>query len=181
MRLIAYLIVGFSLFSLSLCNPCGDIKPAPSPSGVENFHMSIFDLYNAPSSNIDSIRMVLYVDFLYAKHNLPSASNCAYACEPADIQTQLEWFVDSIHVFSEPSYSPKQSELSSLINFSFDNSLADFNRGIKRDIPMSWGSSNYWFLNQKPENSDSFSFKFYFYKNGQVLDSSATQPFFIRN
>ncbi len=181
MRIIAYVLLGFGLFGLSLCNPCGDITPAPTPTGAENFRMSIFDLYNTPSSNIDSVRMVLYVDFLYAKHNLPLASNSAYACEPADIKSQLEWFVDSIHVFSEPSYSANQSELSSHINFSFDNSLADFNMGIKRDIPMSWGSSNYWFLNQKPENSDSFSFKFYFYKNGQILDSSATQPFFIAN
>jgi hypothetical protein len=181
MRVGAYVLISYCLLLLSYCNPCGNITPVPAPSGVENFRMSIFNLYDTPSSNIDSIRMVLYVDFLFAKHNLPSASNCAYACEPADIQTQLEWFVDSIHVFSEPSYSSKEGELSSLINFSFANSLADFNSGIKRDVPMSWGSSNYWFLNQKPENSDSFSFKFYFYKNGQVLDSSEMQPFFIAN
>jgi hypothetical protein len=181
MRIVAYLLISYCLLLLSYCNPCGDITPAPAPTGVENFQMSIVNLYNAPSSNIDSIRMGLYVDFLYAKNNFLSTNNCAYACQPADIQTQLEWFVDSIHAFSEPFYSSKQSELSPLINFSFNNSLADFNRGIKRDIPVNWGSTSYWFLNQKPENSDSFSFKFYFYKNGQVLDSSETQPFFISN
>lgn len=152
------------------------------PTGIENIKMSIYGLYNDQScSDIDSFRLNLYCDFLYVSDYKGNFIPSAYACEPADVRSSLGTFIDSIHVYSEPSYSNQIFELSPYINFSFTHTLADYNIGTNRNMDLSWGSANAWFFNQKPTTSDSFSFKFLFFKNGSIVDSSFTYPYFISN
>jgi hypothetical protein len=181
MRIVFYTLLFIGLFSLSFCNDCGDFPEHPKATGIQFITTDIVQTYyEFPSNHIDSFGVRLSTEFSYAIQNKFSWINEAYACEPAFYGVSLSPFIDSISVFSSAKYI-EETYVTPYLQLSNKTPLSDFNDGSYRYLEQQFGSGPILSFNQKPENSDSFSFKFYFYKNGQVLDSSATQPFFIAN
>lgn len=180
MRIVAYIFIGFSLFSLSLCNPCGKYDaPRIDVLGWNNYETRIGarGAYE-PGHTIDSFGIYLKAEPLIAFHKQYSYISSAIACSPvepfpSDI-THL--FLDSVEVKSNKRYTNSNS-VTDLMRIDYANTFRDFNKGLVYEIPL--GTA--FVLNQPPNQSDTFALTFYFYEDGHLLDSAATEPFFIRN
>ena len=122
-------------------------------------------------------------EFLFAKELSTKFGfiQSAYACAVSYGETPLNNLIDSIHVISKPEYSYKS--LVELIEYdvSYDEigTIAGYNNSVYRDFKFSDGGSKYLWLNDKPTQSDSFTFSFYYYKDGAIIDSSFTQKYYI--
>lgn len=169
------------LFLTQCSDDCGEYNYSHStPIGLSSARTSIQSLsLIKPSSDIDSFAIVMNFDFLYAKHNQKwSMLNTAYACSPPPVPSfDASPFIDSIRVFSDPTYVD-QAEVTDLLIHQKTTELTDFNNASNRTI-LDGQRQNFFFLNKPPTQSDSFSFSFYYYKDGAIIDSSFTQKHFI--
>ncbi|MEN8695670.1 MAG: hypothetical protein ABF317_00070 [Bacteroidia bacterium] len=182
----ATLIIGLFLsgFLFTQCNDdCGDFNYSKSPPiGISQIRTTTQALWDTePTSNIDSFGIYMYVDFLFAKNITPCGFiSTAYACSPppTPIYDATE-FIDSILVYSEPAYR-FTNDITALLNFENNTDLTSFNDFTDRRILNDEGNG-YFFLKEKPLQSDSFTFSFYYYNDGAIIDSSFTQKYFITN
>lgn len=105
----------------------------------------------------------------------------AYACDPKPNYINLSNYIDSIKVKSSPKYT--DSTLEDFIYYLPETShdpftLSNFNAGIDR--AMSQESIRLEFnVELKPDSSDNYTFFFKYYKDGGIIDSSATQGLLI--
>ncbi len=122
--------------------------------------------------------------FLFAQHRkegfqlIPSA----YACQPSPEITPLDNLVDSIKVVSTPNYSNLKLEALLIYEPSYRETatIEEYNNSINRDLNYS-GEDIYFGIQEKPTQSDSYTFSFYYFKEGAIVDSSFTQKFYISN
>lgn len=184
-RLLFVSILFLAGLLFTQCNDdCGgsNFTSSSSPKGISEIHTTTQPLWSIePTANIDSFGIRVVVDFLFTKQE-PTwhLINTAYACSPPPVPTfDATEYIDSILVLSEPAYSGS-SDITSLLTFERTTDLADFNHFTDRRI-LNSGGSGYFFLKERPSMSDNYTFSFYYYKDGQVTDSSITLPYFIHN
>ena len=181
-RLVFISVLFFIGFFLTQCSDdCGPYSYSGSTTtGIENINTKIQSFSsNNPSANIDSFGIYMTVDFLFASH-IPEWSfiSTAYACSPPPVPSNdATQYVDSILVFSEPDYNVS-SDITSILSFERRVDLPDYNQFENRNILGNLGSG-YFYLKEPPTQSDSFTFSFYYYKDGAIIDSSSTQKYFI--
>lgn len=122
-------------------------------------------------------------EFLFVKEDCSNFGfiQSAYACAVSYGETPLDNLVDSIQVISKPKYNNKG--LVDLIEYYFSyneiGTISEYNRALRRNFKFSTGDSKYLWLNEKPSQSDSFTFSFFYFKDGAIIDSSFTQKYFI--
>jgi hypothetical protein len=88
----------------------------------------------------------------------------------------------NIGLGSEYTYAlskPRFSLINSAFACSSGVSLSDFNQFIERDFEVESYSTETLKLLEKPTQSHSFTFSFYYYKDDVLIDSSFTQKFYI--
>lgn len=159
------------------CNDCPSTSPSFKAVAVNSLRTEFVSLYSEePSSHLDSFRIAMFADFIFATKPTISFINTAYACDPYLPSANIGEFVDSILVYSEPNYRSKPN-LTSQVYITREYNLSDFNTAIIRTI----NSNDLWYLKEKPSQSDSFTFGFYYYKNGVIIDSTFTQKYYISN
>jgi hypothetical protein len=122
--------------------------------------------------------------FLFAQHRIKGFQliPSAYACQPSPVITPLNNLVDSIKVVSTPNYNNLKLEalLTYAPSYRETATIEQYNNSINRDLNYS-GEDIYFGIQEKPTQSDSFTFSFYYYKDGAIIDSSFTQKFYISN
>jgi hypothetical protein len=180
MRIVVYLLVGFSSFSLSLCNPCGKSDvPRVDVLGWNNFAARIDarGAYN-PGHTIDSFGIYLSAEPRLALNKQNNFMSSAIACSPVEpYPSDISYrFVDSVEIMSDRVYKNTR-RVTDLLLVDYANTFSNFNTELASSIPL--GTA--FVLKEEPNQSDTFTFTFYFYEDGQLLDSAITESFFIRN
>lgn len=172
----------FIAFIFTQCrDDCGDSYSSPGRLiGISGIHTETRPLRsNQPSSNIDSFGIQMVVDFLFAQQEAKwSLINTAYACSPPPRpRHDASQYIDSIKVFSEPNYG-SLSEITPLLSYEQSMDLSDFNSSQEKGMLEAYG---FFHLKQKPIVAKDYSFSFYYYKDGAIIDSSFTKKYFISN
>jgi len=164
-------------FSSDSC--CGESFSTPDPpSGLSNMTTS----FEGTGSSLPRIEMT--AKYLYSRVDIGfSLISSAYACSPPSYATNFGAFVDSILVKSETVYT--DDKLEDMLYFEAPQygsrspfSISDFNSGVSRNLSQE-GNIMYFQLVSKPIDSDFFTFSFYYYKDGAIIDSSFTQKYYI--
>jgi hypothetical protein len=155
----------------------GSSGPAKEIMGMTGFYTEFYGDSASPT-------LLISADYTYASSNAPFYFiNSAVACTPLIPISDFGPWVDSIKVNSTPSYNPtpleKQIEITNTDYKKF--LLSDFNEFLERDLNVESYGSETLKLIEKPTQSDSFTFSFYYYKDGAIIDSSFTQKFYISN
>jgi hypothetical protein len=136
----------------------------------------IYGLY--VGNSIDSFGISLNCDFRTAFHYSPTFLTSAVACSPLETyprSIERSW-LDSVIVTSMPVYIPGKKMEELLFLQQKVETIGDYNTGITNNLEL----GNLLLLKEAPAASDSFTFGFYYYKNGVIIDSSFTQKHFIR-
>lgn len=155
----------------------GSSGPAKEITGMTGFYTEFYGDSTSPT-------LLISADYTYASSNTHFYFiNAAVACSPLIPISDFGPWVDSIKVNSIPSYNhiplEKQIEITNMDYKKF--LVSDFNEFLERDLKVeSYGSETVRLL-EKPTQSDSFTFSFYYYKDGAIIDSSFTQKFYISN
>jgi len=179
--IVALLFIG--LFFTQCGDDCGDYNFTPrTTTGISDIQTETQPIWGVePVAGIDSFGIFMRVDFSFAQQTPKwSFVTSAYACStPPTPFYDATQYIDSIVVFSEPNYG-SSSAITSLLKFEQTTDLTSFNSFIDRRI-LNGEGSGYFFFKEKPTQSDSFTFSFYYYKDGAIIDSSSTQKYFISN
>jgi hypothetical protein len=148
--------------------------------GISKFYTEIQSLDTDNPTTIDSFGVLMSFELLYAKiYKNWFAINTAYACSPPPIPFyEISTFIDSIRVYAEPEYH-NNAEITELLSFPETDRLTDFNDFNDRSTFDAEPNKNLISLTEPPTQSDSFTFSFYYYKDGAIIDSSFTQKFYI--
>ena len=156
---------------------CGGSSSSLSIVGLTDFDTR----FNSYDGNPE---IALFADHVYAaRQESFSLFNTAYACQPGLYLIDLGQWIDSIQVSSIPIYNSDE-----LVNqlktkhLEADNfTLDEFNSFERRDLTNNINSTIMFEIASKPTQSDSFTFSFYYYKDGAIIDSSSTQKYYISN
>lgn len=177
-----------TLFAISLLfTQCKDECPECGCGGGIFIEEAIGLLSTSTQFEGDSLspRIIIFPEFLFAQSHKESFSfiTSAYACQASPVVTTFDNLVDSIQVESDPKY--RDDRLASILEFEVsyneNATLGDYNEGLEREFSFTNLNPQYLFLTEKPTQSDSFTFSFYYYKDGAIIDSSFTQKFYISN
>ena len=150
----------------------------PSPTGLSILSSQFLGESTIPYIGVE-------IEYLFAQNNSQfSLINSAYACSTREIpgDYSISRLVDSISVVSVPRYNLELMDEQLLIylpdgDYFMLNSFNDFQ---ERGGQSSQNDYLEYSLLEKPTQSDSFTFAFYYYKDGTIIDSSFTQNFYIR-
>jgi len=156
---------------------CGGSSSSLSIVGLTDFDTR----FNSYDGNPE---IALFADHVYAtRQESYSIFNTAYACQPGLYLIDLGQWIDSIHVNSNPVYnSDKLVNQLKTKHLEADNfTLDEFNSYERRDLVNNVYSTVTFELTSKPTQSDSFTFSFYYFKDGAIIDSSFTQKYYISN
>lgn len=149
----------------------------PSPIGFSSISSNF-----TGNSFLPTLEMQLEYRFAIKKPTFSIISS-AYACDLAPGDFSLSSLIDSIKVVSKPLYNliPLDQQLLLENNSRKNVKISDFNNFITRNSISSSTGNYILHLSSIPTQSDSFTFSFYYYKDGEIIDSSFTQKYYISN